>query len=138
MSLDFQKIDASLFAIEGFLSRWKTHGDNIEHLDFYLVMASELRTVIKNNRPSIAVRISTKIAGLEAWPDEPEQSRRVRGPMSKEQKKKISNSVKRRNRQKKLGMVITKKFSRSHRKNLSLAQKLSWDKKRANAKKSKG
>ena len=137
MSLDFKKIDASLFAIECFLARWKTHGDNLEHLEFYKVMTSELRKIIKNNRPPAAVQISR--CDLNTWkPDEPEQPRRVRGPMSKEQKKKISNSVKRRNRQKKLGMVITKKFSRSHRKNLSVAQKLSWEKKRANAKKSKG
>ncbi len=48
--IDCIKIDAALFAIEGFVSRLITHNDNLDHADYYLSMVRNLRGTISKER----------------------------------------------------------------------------------------
>jgi len=48
--IDYTKMDAALFAIEGFISRLITHKDNLDHADYYLSMVRNLRGTISTER----------------------------------------------------------------------------------------
>lgn len=48
--IEYDKVDAALFAIEGFVSRLITHNDNAEHADYYLSMIRNLRGSISRER----------------------------------------------------------------------------------------
>jgi hypothetical protein len=50
MAIEFNKVDAALFAIEGFISRLITHNDNQDHADYYLSMVRSLRGSMARDR----------------------------------------------------------------------------------------
>lgn len=65
MSVDFTKVDAALFAIEGFISRLLTHADNLDHADYYLSMTRSLRGSIARDRFDNAVSLPEPTEEME-------------------------------------------------------------------------
>jgi hypothetical protein len=48
--IEFHKVDAALFALEGFIARLISHKDNQDHADYYLSMVRNLRGSMARDR----------------------------------------------------------------------------------------
>lgn len=65
MAVEFNKVDAALFAIEGFISRLLSHNDNLSHADYYLSMTRHLRGSIAWNILDEAAQAKRKDASIQ-------------------------------------------------------------------------
>jgi hypothetical protein len=81
--IEFDKLDAALFAIDGFISRLISHGDNIQHAEYYYSMVKSLRVSIARDRFD-----ETAISHQETDDEMEKRLRRVSRTISKPQTKK--------------------------------------------------
>ena len=100
MSVDFKKLDAALFALEGFISRLLTHGDNLEHTEYYLTMIRSVRGSISHDlgfshKESDDVT-EQRLRGMpDAITSQPIKKRaKDKGQMSTKQRRDISKKMK--------------------------------------------